>query len=271
MSARRLSLSHLSAIETPPAELVSLAAAAGYWAVGLRMNPAAPGAIEYPLRQGSSELAETLRRMRDTGVRIYDVELIPLTPALDAGDYEPMFASAAELGAQRLNVSGDDTDFDRLADSFARICALAGRYGLGVDLEFMRWRHVANLGNAVDIVRRASAANGNVLLDALHLFRSGGSATDVAALAPGLIRSAQLSDAPAAAPATTEGIIAEARGDRRLPGQGALPLRALLAALPPDVEYSVEVPLPPAQKENPLAHLKATRAAALDLLSAVGA
>lgn len=260
MTASRLSLSHLSALETPPHELVTLAAKAGYWAVGLRLNPAAPGAIHYPLRRGEATLAETRRRMQDTGVAIYDVEFIPLTPDIVIESYLPMLEAAAELGARRLNVSGDDPDTSRLAATFARLCETAATFDLAVDLEFMRWRHIGNIHQAHEIIRRAGAPNGAILLDALHLNRSGGKPEDLAVLAPGLVRSMQLSDAPLAQP-SEDGIIEEARNRRLAPGLGELPLLALLRALSDDVDLAVEVPLPADKKDTPLAHLKHVRQA----------
>ncbi|GEO16921.1 sugar phosphate isomerase/epimerase family protein [Microvirga aerophila] len=265
MTPTRLSLSHLSALEVPPPHLVSLAADTGYWAVGLRLNPAAPGAISYPLRPGTVEMAETKRRMKDTGVAVYDVEFIPLTPTIDISSYADMFEGAAELGAQRVNVSGDDPEFSRLVFHFAEICELASTFGLGVDLEFMRWRHVGSLPQAAEIVRQAGAHNGGILLDALHLFRSGGSPADVRALKSGLIRSAQLCDAPAAAP-PPEGIIEEARNHRLSPGEGELPLRELVRGLQPGVALAVEVPMPPSAGLTPQAHVQRIRKAAEELL-----
>jgi sugar phosphate isomerase/epimerase len=176
-----------------------------------------------------------------------------------------MFEAAAELGAQRVNVSGDDPEFSRLAAHFAEICELAGTFGLGIDLEFMRWRHVGSLPQAAEIVRLAGAQNGGILLDALHLFRSGGSLADVRALEPGLIRSAQLCDAPAAAPAPEE-IIEEARNHRLPPGEGELPLGELVRSLQPGVALAVEVPMPPSAGLTPQAHVQRIRKAAEELL-----
>ena len=60
---------------------------------------------------------------------------------------------------------------------------------------------------------------------------------------PQFIRSAQLCDAPSRRPATNEAIIQEARSGRLPPGNGELPLRELLAALPQDSAIGVEVPM----------------------------
>ncbi|MGF7212671.1 sugar phosphate isomerase/epimerase [Skermanella aerolata] len=266
MTAISLSLSHLSALDLAPPELVSVAAAAGYRTVGLRLNPAAPGAISYPLGRGTVALAETLRRMKDTGVAVYDVEFVPLTPDIDVGRCASMFETAAELGAQRVNVSGDDPDFARLSANFAGICELAGTFGLAVDLEFMRWRHVGSLPQAAEIVRRAGSSNGAILLDALHLFRSGGSAEAVRALEPGLIHSVQLCDAPAEAP-PPDRIIDEARNHRLPPGQGELPLAELVKSLPAAVAFAVEVPVPQDAGISPFMHVRKIREATESLLT----
>lgn len=265
MPAKRFALAHLTALSTPPVELVTLAAGAGYWAVGLRLHPVAPDAIHYPLRRGSPELAEMKARMKATGIRVYDVEIVQLTPDIDLPALLPMLETAAELGAERLNVAGDDPDFSRLAANFAALAEHANEFGLTLDLEFMRWRPVGALGQAVEIVNRSGAANAAVLLDTLHLARSGGTAADVAKLRKGLIQSVQIADAPRADPGDA-GIVAEARGGRLPPGHGALPIREILACLPDEIDVSIEAPSPPQPGVTPLARLTALRLAADDLL-----
>jgi len=156
-------------------------------------------------------------------------------------DYQALLAAGAELGALSLTVSGDDEDVARLTGNFAALCEMAHGHGLRVDLEFMRWRPVSTLQQACAVVTGAGQANSGVLVDALHLFRSGGQVADIAAVDPRLLRAVQLCDAPMLAP-VDELIIPEAREGRLLPGQGQLPLAALLAALPGDVDISVEVP-----------------------------
>ena len=106
----------------------------------------------------------------------------------------------------------------------------------------MIWRPVARLEDAVDVVSRAGRPNGTILIDALHLARSGGSVAAVAGLDSALIGSIQLCDAPAESPGSS-GIIDEARGNRLPPGEGALPLLELLAAVGGDVPLSLEVPM----------------------------
>jgi sugar phosphate isomerase/epimerase len=80
-----------------------------------------------------------------------------------------------------------------------------------------------------------------VLVDALHLSRSGGGPADVAAVPAERIAYVQLCDAPAKAP-PFDRLVHEARNERLHAGEGALWLDALLDALPDDIAISVEVP-----------------------------
>jgi sugar phosphate isomerase/epimerase len=82
-----------------------------------------------------------------------------------------------------------------------------------------------------------------VLVDPLHLARSGGTVDDVRRLPAGLLPYLQFCDAASAGPAPDlEAAGAEARRTRLPPGDGALPLAGLLAAVPPSAALSLEVP-----------------------------
>ena len=124
-----LSLAHLTVLDVAPPELFDLAAEAGYQSVGIRILPAAPGALSYPLSR--STVIEWRGRMADAGVGTYDVEFIPLTPDIRVEEYAHTLGLAAELGTKRLNVSGDDTNVDRLAERFGTLCDLAADVGSG--------------------------------------------------------------------------------------------------------------------------------------------
>ncbi len=62
---------------------------------------------------------------------------------------------------------------DDMVDAFARLCDRAAAFGLLVHLEFLSWGPVADLATAWDIVRLADRPNGGLVLDTLHLVRSG--------------------------------------------------------------------------------------------------
>jgi len=73
--------------------------------------------------------------------------------------------------------------------------------------------------------RRKNALCWTVLIDVLHVFRSGGTPEMLAAVPADALGSVQLSDALQKDP-TDSDIIAEAREGRLLPGEGELPLVA---------------------------------------------
>lgn len=238
-----LGLAHFTSLEVPPLELVALAADTGFASIGLRLIAAAPGTPVYALTAGSAEATELRHRLHDHGVRLHDVEIATITPAFEPDSLAPVLEAAADIGAERLSVCADDPDRSRLVDRFAALCDLAARYGLGVDLEWMGWRTVRTLDDALAVVTAAGRHNGGILVDALHLARNGGSPADIAKVPHGLIRSVQLCDAGPTAPVGTDAIIAEARTGRLPPGEGVLPLGELLAALPADANLSLEVPM----------------------------
>ncbi|HDS1679419.1 TPA: TIM barrel protein [Pseudomonas putida] len=238
---RPLAVAHLTALDLAPVELLRKAAQAGFSAVGLRLHPVQPGATGYPLEAGSAAARELKAAIAGEGVQVSDIEFVSLTPAFQLADHEGLLAAGAELGASSLTVSGDDLDNARLVHNLAALCELASGYGLRVDLEFMRWRAVANVQQAVAAVAATGQRNAGVLVDALHLYRSGGDEQALAQLDSRFLRAVQLCDAPLQAPAEAL-IIQEAREGRLLPGSGQLPLAALLNALPADVQVSVETP-----------------------------
>ena len=235
-----LGIAHLPLLDYGPPALFDIAARAGYRRVGLRMHSAAPGTPVYPVERRQAPALRAAARA--AGVEIYDAEFIPLARDLDVNALDGWMATAAELGAKRVNcgASGDDPDVGRNAERFGALCDVAARHGLGVDLEFMRWRKpIASIGDAVGVVTRAGRPNGRILVDLLHVVRSGGTAADLARVPAALIGHVQLSDAPLADPPDAA-IPTEARERRLPPGEGELPLVELMNALPAGVPLSTE-------------------------------
>ena len=181
-----LGIAHFTVIDVPPPELVELAARIGYACIGLRLHPAFPGAPFYEIPSGSAAMREMKQRLGDTGIAVYDIEFVTVGEGFVAADLAAMLASAAELGAKRLSVCGDDPDPARQVASFAALCDLAAGFGMGVDLECMAWRQVASFPDAVRVVEAAGRPNGGALVDAIHLSRTGGSPADLAGVPPQL-------------------------------------------------------------------------------------
>lgn len=241
-SPRPLGIAHFSCIDVPPVDFVRLAGNIGYSAVGLRLHPAFPGALFYTLRSGSPEMRSLKAALQAADVNVYDIEFVVIDPTFSPRTLLPMLESAGELGARRLSVCGDDPDEGRLVENLSDLADIAGDFGIGVDLEIMPWRHIGSLVAAAPAVEATGKSNVGVLIDALHLSRSGGRPAALREIPQALIRSVQLCDAPAWRPKDKDALVAEARGGRLLPGAGSLPLQGLLSATPEHATFSVEVP-----------------------------
>lgn len=238
----RFSMACLTALNLTPPQLLQVAARAGCASIGVRLLPAAPGGIAYPLMNDPPLLAQTLAAMADTGSAVFDLEIIRLDAQFDVGRYGPFFEIGQRLGAKAILVGGDDPERSRLVANFARLCEAAAPYGLHCDLEFMPWSAVKDLAAARHVVGQARCPNAGVLIDSLHFARSRSRLEDLDGLPREWLHYAQLCDAPREIPADDAGLIHTARCERLLPGEGGIDLAAIFSRLPADLPISIEIP-----------------------------
>jgi sugar phosphate isomerase/epimerase len=242
MSAkRRISLAHRTVIDADPLQLIDAAAAGGFDAIGLRIVAPMPSDRITPVIGDESLIRKVEKKLGESAIDILDIEAIWLGPDSDANFYVPAFETGARLGAKHVLVVGNDPDEARVTDNVARLCTLAAPFGLKVMLEFIPYCQTGTVEAAHRVVSRAAQPNAGVLVDALHLSRSGGSPADIRRLDPAWLSYCQICDARPVRPPQNE-LRAEARGGRLYPGQGALPLGELLDALPAGIPIGVEAP-----------------------------
>ena len=241
---RELSLAHLTVLDATPPELVTLAAAAGFRRVGIRLT-ATPsvGVPPYDMLGDTPMMRETLARMADTGVSVLDVEFLRFEPETPLGIPEGFLEAGAHLGAKYVLVMSTEPEEARTLDRFGELCDRAAPYGLHVCLEFAIYTGVKTLADAARMIRRSGRSNASILVDALHFSRSGGVPADLAHVDPSLFRYAQICDAEPGMPTAAPDLIREARTGRLLPGEGVLPLAELVRALPAATPLSVEAPV----------------------------
>ena len=238
----KLSLAFLTVQGCPPVDHVKIASAAGYDAAGLRLIAPHGLDLAHPVVGNQAHLREIKTVAADLGISFLDGEVFTLLPDTDVQSWLPIIETAAELGMPLMQITCEDGELSRAADNLGRIADEAARLNIAMAIEFMRWRAAATIEDAAQLARASGRNNVGILLDALHLSRSGGTPAAVAALPKQLIFYLQLCDAAAVQPTDDAGRIAEARGGRMMPGEGALWLRELMAVLPPDVAISVETP-----------------------------
>jgi sugar phosphate isomerase/epimerase len=229
-------------------ELATAAAAAGFAAVTL--TP------ELFARSGGTA-ADLRRRVADAGVRVTFVDglcsALPGTPGAEAHDgryrdaheatLDDCLAIAAATGAEGINlvhISGVPTPVPALAEAFARACTRAAEHGVRLAIEFLPGTGIPDLATAAAVVREAGAPNGSVLLDTWHFARGGGTLDELGPAEMAVIGALQLSDR---SPEQDAAPYVPMKG-RKLPGDGALPLRAIterVLAVHPELPVGAEV------------------------------
>jgi sugar phosphate isomerase/epimerase len=241
---RPFTLGHLTVERVSPPVLVEQAAKAGFQVIGIRFWDGFTNKETWPMRPGSAMLAETQKALADTGLQVPEVENIVLQNHVNVADYVPMFEVGAILGARRVVIGSIVDDESLCTAMFAQLCELAKPFGLDIAIEFyLKWHGCASFEQGCRIIRNAQQDNGKLLVDALHLNRSGGSPSLLKTVPAEIFASLQICDAPAARPSSLDDISIESRFERLLPGQGGLPLVELLRAYPSNAPLGIEIPM----------------------------
>ena len=239
--ALQFSLAHLTVLTCSPMDMIRIAHRTGYDFVSLRLTAVTPTEHVFALQHDPAMLAEVQALLKDTGVRVLDIELARMPPEIEPETYAPVLDTAAALGAQHILTQLPDPDRARATDRFTRLCDMARPLGLNIGLEYPSWTETPNLRAAADVVRAAGRPNAGIIVDTLHFNRSHDSVGDLRTLPREWFRFAQVCDAAAEIPDTVEGLIHTARDERLVPGEGGIDIRQILGALPA-IPYSLEIP-----------------------------
>lgn len=239
--SEKFSLAYLTTAPLQAPAMIDLARAIGFDSVGVRLSPPAPDADASLLHDAGLQ-RETVSRMNATGVAIFDVEVLKIGPLFDPSDHARFIEISSMLGASVILVIADDRDESRLTDRFGELCDLAAPYRLDVQLEFMPCTSVPDARSALRIVGNAARSNGKILIDTLHVARSGTTLDDLSAIPASMLRSVQICDAPLRPSMRPEEIWQAALTARLPPGEGDIDIAGILSRLPNDLRIGVEVP-----------------------------
>lgn len=237
-----ISLAALTILDAGPVGQVRAAHAAGFQSVGLRLMPLLETdarIVGNPQAQAELELA-----LEETGLDVLEIGVFPIKPHMDWQLIGDVVSFSGQIGARSLVCPVEDQDRERSIGSFQKLADLARSEGLSALVEFNPYSACPNLAQALQILTLADRDNAGLVIDVLHLSRSGGSPDDLATISPDLIKLIHLCDAPP--PLSTRRSIEELRSESRtarlLPGEGELWLKHLLDVLPPTVPLSIEAP-----------------------------
>ena len=241
---RPIGLDFISVVGLAPLDYVALAADLGAASVTMGLQSMSANPYDVPawsLRTDAQLRRETAAALRDRGIALGVGEGFVVMPGGDLASAPADLDLLAELGAQAVNIVVIDGDRARSFDIVAAFAELAEARSLRAMCEFMPGVAIGDLSSAVALAHHVGRPSFSLVIDAMHLFRSGGTAAELAAVDPAIIGYAQVCDVPLVSAHDVYGM--EALHHRLPPGDGELPLAEFLAALPAGVPLGVEVPM----------------------------
>ncbi|MHA3790622.1 TIM barrel protein [Sphingomonas sp. YL-JM2C] len=239
----RLGIDMLSVLGMPPVAFVHLAAdlKCRHISLGLSQAPVNPLKFApWSLRDDRGLRRDLLSALAERDVQIRLGEGFAIRPGMSTDAMERDLDLMAELGARAVGSVAMEPDHGMMVAGFVRLARLAADRNLDVVLEFVPGLPVETLPQAVKLIAETGQKNLRLLIDAMHFFRGGGTADEIRELPLATIGYVQLCDAPLDGAGLD--YMSEAMSARRIPGEGAFPLREFVAALPAEIPLGLEIP-----------------------------
>ena len=246
---RKYSLAYLTLPGVDPVSQIKIAKECGYDSVSLRTIPMhLPGEPEFLLHKDKALFEATRSALKEYDMPLMDIELARVRPDLDIEEYEPAFETCAELGGTDVLGSIWTRDKAYYVEKVGRICEMAKRYGLNYNVEFLPWAGVRNLQEDITLVDTVGADNLFIMVDTLHAGRAGVTGAELARTDKKYFRFMHLCDGPAGPDGDPvldnikdDLMLYTAREARYYPGEGAMDIAGMVAALP-GLPLSIELP-----------------------------
>jgi sugar phosphate isomerase/epimerase len=238
-----LAIGFLNGFGLPPVQFVELAADLGcrYTSVVVQGAPLLPlGYAPFSLKDDAALRSDVLAAMRDRGVAASLGDGFLVLPDTEIRAFAADLDVLAELGVPRINVVSLDPDRSRTFDQFGALTELAAQRSIQTVVELVPGLTVGDLPTALAAREHVGRADFRLLIDTMHLVRSGSGAADLAAVDPAYIGYAQLNDTTLRP--RLDNYMEEAMFERMVPGEGELPLTDILSVLAPDIVLEIEVP-----------------------------
>lgn len=228
-----LSLAAGTLPEFAPPAVAEAAGSTGFSHVGFTIEPD---------QWDTAMLRSTKQALSDHNLSVLDVEVIWIPKGGMVDDNHKMIIDAgAELSAPNVLAVSAEPDQDRTAAALHQLCEWATPAGMKVSLEFLMITAVQSLDDAVSIVEKADHQAAAVLIDTLHFCRAGHQPDDLAGKDPSLFAYTQICDGNARCAPSFETWLEDAIDLRSVPGEGELPVRDIMTALPENIPLSLEI------------------------------
>ncbi|OUV77217.1 MAG: hypothetical protein CBC90_06305 [Acidimicrobiaceae bacterium TMED130] len=210
---------------------IEITANAGWTATGVWFDPET---------WTSATSREVKKRIDDTGIKVVDMEVIRL--GKDRDDGEALVNAAHEIGATNILVVSSFDSAQETADRLSKLCSLAEKGNISICLEFMKFTSVKSLSEALEVINLVDAQNVGILLDLLHVARSGTSFKEIRACNPDLFPYVQWCDGTKNPVGWSNSeLVRDALDDRLIPCHGELDALDFESLFDIEVPFSVEV------------------------------
>ena len=218
-------------LEAAPSTFVEVAAQAGWEGTGVWFDPST---------WTDRTTSEVRKRIDDTGLTVVDMEVIRMGPKGDCG--ERLIEAASVIGARNILTISNFDSVTATAERLNELCVLARPSNIRVCIEFMRFTSVRSLADALKVIELVEQDNAGILVDLIHVFRSGTTYEQIRAVDPILLPYAQWCDAQAEPDGwSTKELIRDAVDGREIPREGQLPVNEFETLFDTLVPFSVEV------------------------------
>ena len=151
--------------EVMPWEIPRIAHEAGFNSSGMWVDPATTW--------DESALRKTRATLSEAGIGLIDVEALWLQGDDRVTDTQKLIVDVGmELGARNVLVVSRHDDYESSISQFRKLCEIAGD-DIRINLEFGEFSNINSLASAQDFIRQVDHPAAGVLLDLMHLNRSG--------------------------------------------------------------------------------------------------
>lgn len=252
MNAADFTLGYLT-LDAGPAETVLAAQKAGFASCGVRLAPRSVEGRDVREDLAEARLKDLLSRVSNSGVRLSNVTCYQLNPHLTRDTMQRVADAVALVNAPVLVVNAFGLEESAARELYATYCGFAAERGFRLAFEFIPYSAVPDLSSALACIGDADAPSASLVIDLLHLMRSGGALADLGRIDPARIALFQFCDGPATPPAGgLDALRDEARTGRLRAGDGDFDIIGFLRAGCGCADLEYEVPLACRHRLSPL-------------------
>jgi sugar phosphate isomerase/epimerase len=231
-----LSLDCLTLSDASPVELIRVAAKAGFSSVSLWVQPPAITETMLARPEMRSDIAHA---SSDYGIAIGNLEVFNLNGDEDVDSFADTLAFGASLGATSATAIDFGPHREDMPERLARFHSLCARFGLRAYFEPISMGTTRTLEEGARLIE-AAGVGAKLVVDLLHLVRTGGTPETISSIAAERIAYVQLCDGPLHVP--EEQLAEEATAQRLYPGEGEFPLVDCLRHIPGHAMLGLETP-----------------------------